>query len=63
MLINVIKANSSVELRQIQVGQNLCGLRILSVVIEGPKEIQELTTPKGIDWLKSIIRQFKVGII
>lgn len=52
MLINVIKRDGTTELRYIEPGYMLAGLRITSLVIEGPRELAKLTTPEVQLWLK-----------
>jgi hypothetical protein len=60
MLLNVVKMNGDIELRSINVGRKLVGLRITSFVVESAEEVAQLLTPEGQRWMeRHLMHQFK----
>lgn len=58
MLVNICKLNKSSELKAIEIGQRLTGLRIYLMVIETGREAFMLSTEEGQVWLKEQAHRF-----
>jgi hypothetical protein len=58
MLINICKLNKSSELKSVEIGAQLVGLKIYSMVIETGEEAYKLSQERGQKWLKDNCSRF-----
>lgn len=55
MLLNLYRRDGTSELRHVEIGSKLHGLRWTSLVLESSDEAAQLLTERGQDWWKRVV--------